>query len=241
MNAIGLSLVLFSLVTAGVWSPEAEPERASQARIKPEELKYEREGFADAANKATQDALRTAAGSAKITGESIRHAASQARDKVKETGDKVEQAGEQVIHVIRSGADKTKDAVKSTASKTASVLHRPGTEKEIPVDETVPEHVESKPGKMFESAKEIVSEAVESVKDAAAAAKERMKDSQAEQSLKDSTQRLTDEATERREKKKSSERTKKLPGLEGQGRRCIRFRQEQSYRHRGENERNCGE
>ncbi|GLJ55054.1 hypothetical protein SUGI_1181690 [Cryptomeria japonica] len=201
LNVAAFSLVLLSLVTAGVWSPEPIHQAAQhQSTVKPEEPKvlvseahgvivveYERKGVLDAAKKGTHDAIHTAADYAELTGHNIRNAASQVEEAAEKAADvvgrgarKFEEAGEQAVHVIRSGADKTKDTVKSTAGKVkdkaASVLHHPGSEKEVSKDERVEGYVKNKPGEIYTSAKEKISEAVDSVRDAAAGAKERFKD-----------------------------------------------------------------
>uniref|UniRef100_A0A0C9S5J4 TSA: Wollemia nobilis Ref_Wollemi_Transcript_18999_2255 transcribed RNA sequence n=1 Tax=Wollemia nobilis TaxID=56998 RepID=A0A0C9S5J4_9CONI len=180
LNVVSLSLLLVSLVTAGVFSPEPlskseEPKVLVREGHRVFMVEYEREGVLDAAKKGTRDAIHTAADYAKATGENIRYGASH-------VGDKAEVAGDKAIHVIKSGADKTKDAVKSMADKgshavkdkASAVLHHGGGEKESSADERLKQ--QERRGHMYETVNEKLSEAMDSVKDVAAGTEERARD-----------------------------------------------------------------
>lgn len=195
MNFVALGFLLSSLVTAVVWSPEVPQKHQSMgvATVKPGEekevlmregrrvivLEYEREGL-------LESAAGTASQYAGATGENVRHAASQVLNKV-------EDAGDEALHLVKTGADKTKDSIKATAGKAkdtvktaadktshtvkdtaSSALHAAGTVKDR-AEEAVEDqayHTYDKTGQVYEAAKDKVSQSLGSVKDAGAGVKE---------------------------------------------------------------------
>lgn len=171
MNIVALGFLLSSLVTAVVWSPEEPQKHQSMgvATFKPGEEKPKEVLMREGRRVIVLEYEKE---------EPVESAVGTANQYAKTTGEKVQDAGDEALHLIKTGADKTKDTVKATAGKAkdaaSSGLNAAGTVKDR-AEEAVKDQAHDtydKTGQVYESAKDKVSQTLGSLKDAGVGVKE---------------------------------------------------------------------